>query len=85
MKLFLAVSMSEELSAGSSPTINICVFSTEEKRQEFINDWIKDHQHYEKSETDDLLYFNQGWAYNLDVHEKQLDTHSQYNHILKQY
>ena len=74
MKLYCVHEFIEDVSAGSSPTVNLFVFSTEDKREQFIEDWIKEKESG-KYIIGDEHYFKDDNAYYYERLEVEIDKY----------
>ncbi len=76
MKLFCILEQAEEFSAGSSPSIYVHIFSSEENRNEFISKWNKEKNKfkYNKDKKEENKYSNYSWTYWLEKFEQELNS-----------
>lgn len=75
MKIYVIYAFCEELSISSELSFKTYLFSSEEKRNDFIDRWNNEYSIYQKSDEPNKYYSN-GWAYWLDTEEVEVDNTS---------
>lgn len=83
MKLYLALYCTEEPCIGGCFSVEAFCFTTEDIRNKFVQDWIKEHESFEM--VDELTYRSNGWRYYLILKEQETDTTYWKNFVLKKY
>lgn len=72
--VYVVLNLYEEVSWGSSPSITPLVFTTKEKRDEYIENWKKQHENFKLSSSNPLTYINGDWFYTLELYDIPLNT-----------
>ena len=83
-KLYCVHEFIEETSARSSPAVNLFIFSTEDKREQFIEDWIEEKESGEYLVGDEH-YFKGNYSYHYERLEVEIDKYNWNGLTLKEY
>lgn len=88
LKLFQVSVFSEDCGPGSSPTVETFIFSSEEKRSAFIQDWVAEQKDFghERRDGDEYRFSgNKDWTYWLETGETEIDCSYYYGKVWKRY
>lgn len=87
--VYSILEFAEESGCGSSASVNVVVFSTEEKRADFIDDWVFDHKLRGNTGSDgpnEIKFFDgMGWVYWLELSELDLDCVYSRGRLVRRY